>query len=109
MILAVHRLLRHFLLIEQIMNSLLGIFVNTLVAPNACIGRAKWDHYPTEPTHSAKLDCSRIGTKCEARESRRRRYFAILPGQQMVVCMIAHAQTGSVKHSRVSNLLASKF
>jgi hypothetical protein len=83
MILAAHQLVRHFPCIEQIMNSLLGIFIKTFVASNARIGNAKCDHYPTALAHPSGLDCSQR----ETREPRRRRYFAIVPGQQMVVCM----------------------
>lgn len=93
MILEMHQLLQHFAASEQIMKVLLGILIETFVAPNACVGGAKCDHYPTESAHSRRLDCRREGAKCETRESRRRRYFAILPGQQMVVCMQPEARS----------------
>jgi len=37
-----HKLLQHFVASEQIMK----VLIETFVAPNACVGGAKCDHYP---------------------------------------------------------------
>ncbi len=46
MILEMHQLLQHFAASEQIMKVLLGILIETFVAPNACVGGAKMRPLP---------------------------------------------------------------
>lgn len=84
MILEMHQLFQHFAASEQIMKVLLGILVKTFVAPNERIGGSG---SVCCAARSKPFDLASGQEEPKRKDSRRRRYFAILHAQQKVVCM----------------------